>query len=89
MNTFEKQLLKLAYENFRKNGSSYTEFQPQNGEDAMYYSDAIEYLEESEHVVSHINNLMNGSVSLSNSDSVICYELTEKGLTFVRSTVAL
>ncbi|MFF5993466.1 hypothetical protein AAGS61_01775 [Lysinibacillus sp. KU-BSD001] len=87
MNKFEKHLLQLAFENFLKNGSSYTEFLPINIEDAIYYSDAIEYLEESEHVISHVNNFANGPVNPLNGDTLICYELTEQGVEFAKSTL--
>lgn len=84
LNTFEKHLLKLAHENFRKNGSSYTEVQPKNGDEAIYLSDAAEYLEESGHIVSHSNALANGSASILNGGLIISYELTEEGLSVAK-----
>ena len=84
MNTFEKHLLKLAYGNFRKNGSSYTEFQVRNSDEILYYSDAIEYLEEDEHVIIHSNDLASNSIVISSNGLWICYELSDSGLSIAR-----
>lgn len=80
LNIFEKHLLKLGYENYLKNGISYTEFHPNNPKETLYYSDAAEYLEESEHLLVHSNNIATRPVNIFNSDSLIRYELTDKGL---------
>ena len=86
MNKFELQLLQISFEKFRKNSSSYTEFQPRNGGESIYFSDALEYLEESGYVIANANNLANGSVSLFSSGTILKYELTEKGLRFSETT---
>ncbi|WP_431030126.1 hypothetical protein [Lysinibacillus sp. LZ02] len=85
MNKFEKHLLHLALENFRKNGSSYTEFQTQNQYELFYYTEAANYLYENEHLIPHSDNITSHSIGVLPDDMLLCYELTDEGLSVAKS----
>ncbi|QSB09700.1 hypothetical protein JTI58_22425 [Lysinibacillus fusiformis] len=80
MNHYEKQFLKLGLENFYKSGSSYSEVQPKNSQELIDFTNVAKQLYENEWLIPHSDNIFSNSVSIVPNETLICYELTDKGL---------
>lgn len=74
MNKFEIELLKIAYENYRKTGEATGTTLGKNGNDLFYYSTALDSLVEEEYVVPTSDNYGPSHIALR-----VSYELTDKG----------
>jgi len=87
MNEFEARLLKSAYVNYQKTGTTYFEMQARTGDELMYYLDAAEHLSESNHIIPMSDNIGADSINIIPhlENTVICYELTDLGLQYSKT----
>lgn len=79
MNRFEIELLKNAYENYRKSGEATGITLGSNEDDLFYYSNALVSLVEQEYAVPTSDNYNPSLVTLR-----VSYELTDKGLEYAK-----
>ena len=89
MTKFECNLLKLAYGNYQKSGSSYAELLPKNGDELAYYTSAAEYLSEEGYIVPLSDNIHADSISVTSGGLLIRYELTDRGLHYAKENIKL
>lgn len=78
MNQFMKNLLKLSYENYLKTGDTTYRYQPKNGDEIFYYTEAAKYLD-SEGLIEAISDNILSDVS-NPFQSAIVFNLTELGV---------
>ncbi len=87
MTKFELNLLKLAYSNYQKSGSSYAELLPANSDELAHYTTIAEYLSDEGYIVPLSDNICADSISVTSGGLLICYELTERGLRRVKENI--
>lgn len=85
MNIYDKKLLALGLENFRKNGTSYSEIQPNDGQAIMDLTEAAKHLHENKWLEPHSDNILSDSFSVVPNETLICYNLTNEGLQKAKS----
>ncbi|MCY7477653.1 hypothetical protein [Paenibacillus larvae] len=83
MNKFKIELFEKAFENYNKHGNSETWHQCKNGDDWMYFSEAIRHLEDEGYITTDDFDPDEDDVFLAIAKP-IRYELTTKGLSYIK-----
>lgn len=86
MNKFENELLKIAYENYRKSGKATGVTIGRNGDEIFHYSNALDSLVEQEYVIPTSDNYDPNSINI--LAPRVSYELTDKGFQYALANLA-
>ncbi len=73
-----RNLLKLSYENYSKTGDTTYIYQPKNGDELFYYTEAAKYLDSEGFIEAISDNIFSDSVDI--FQSVIVFNLTKLGV---------
>jgi hypothetical protein len=83
LNKFQKTLMQLAYDNYKKTGEAVGVSPGNSGDEIFYYSTALDLLFDEEYAVPEQEDY--------DPDKIyprLRYELTEKGLEYARTNLA-
>jgi hypothetical protein len=86
LNKFEISLLQKAYQNYLQTGVHEGTFQPKNGDDWFYNSDALKQLEDNGYIEVD-ENFNPDKISLPDFGQPIHYSLTTKGIAYVKENL--
>lgn len=81
MNKFQKELLKLSYENYYKTNNRTFRFNPKNGNNLFYYTNAAEIPSNKGYIIPQSDNIHAPTINQFNV--VIVFEITDKGINYI------
>lgn len=86
MNKFEISLLQKAYQNYTQTGVPEDAYQPKNGEDWFYNSEALKRLEEDGYITTD-EYFDPDRINISDFTKSIYYSLTTKRIAYVKENL--
>ncbi len=90
MNHYEKILLQLSFENYKKTNSLQYQFQPRNANELFYYTEAAAFLYEKNFIVPLSDNILEDCIDISSSQgTLIIFELTDSGIHQAKALIPL
>ena len=86
LNKFEIELLQRAYQNYLQTGVPEGTFQPKNGDDWFYYSEALRWLKEDGYITTD-ESFDPDETNLFATIRPVQYSLTDKGIAYVKENL--